>query len=464
MVYVPHSKRDFKKMLKACGVDSVDELFSSIPDALVQKAPSKLPEPMSEADVLELARDLADENFPLTCYTSFLGAGLYNHFIPSVVNALLSRGEFLTAYTPYQAEASQGTLQAVYEYQSMIAELTGMDVSNASSYDGGTACADALVMIKEKVGKKRDRILVSEGLHPEYREVMATYNFGLEMQIETFPLKDGLTDYDAIDAAIGDDTAGCFMQYPNCLGLIEDFGRLEKLNEKLHANQAVSVAVCNPIALAILKPPGHLGFDVAVGEGQPLGLPIGFGGPLLGYFATKQEYIRKLPGRLVGRTVDVNGDEGFVLNLQAREQHIRRERATSNICTNEALCALAAAMYMTYWGREGLPLLAKEITGRAHLLAKRISEIGAVELYYPGKPFFNEIVVKVDADLDCVNDDLLDMDYLSGFPLADWFPDSELHDCMLLAVTENLHPEDIKAFCKELEETALDSPMWGDED
>ncbi len=452
MVYVPHSERDFEKMLKACGVNSVDELFSSIPDALKQKAPSELPEPMSEADVLELARDLADENFPLTSHPSFLGAGLYNHFIPSVLKTLLSRGEFLTAYTPYQAEASQGTLQAVYEYQSMIAELTGMDVSNASSYDGGTACADALVMIKEKVGKKRNRILVSEGLNPEYIEVMATYNFGLEMQLKTVPMKDGLTDYDAIDAAIGDETAGCFIQYPNCLGLIEDFGRLEKLNEKLHANQAVSVAVCNPIALAILKPPGHLGFDVAVGEGQPLGLPIGFGGPLLGYFATKQEYIRKLPGRLVGRTVDVNGNEGFVLNLQAREQHIRRERATSNICTNEALCALAAAMYMTYWGREGLPLLAKEIAGRARLLADRISEIDGVELYYPGKPFFNEIVVRIDADTFTVNDHLLGSDFIGGLPLVNWFPGIGLDDCMLLAVTESVSTDYIEAFREELEE------------
>lgn len=462
MVYVPHSERDFKKMLKVCQVNSVDELFSSIPDSLKQKAPSVLPEPVSEADVLQLARELADENYPLTCYPSFLGAGLYNHFIPSVLKTLLSRGEFLTAYTPYQAEASQGTLQAVYEYQSMIAELTGMDVSNASSYDGGTACADALVMIKEKVGKKRNRVLISEGLHPEYREVIATYNFGLEMQLQTVSLKDGLTDYDAIDAAIDDETAGCFIQYPNCLGLIEDFGSIEKLNKKLHANQAVSVAVCNPIALAILKPPGHLGFDVAVGEGQPLGLPVGFGGPLLGYFATREEFIRKLPGRLVGRTLDVNGDEGFVLNLQAREQHIRRERATSNICTNQALCALAAAMYLTYWGRDGLPLLAKEIAGRARLLAERICEIDGVEMCYPGKPFFNEIAVRIDADILAVNDQMLDFDFIGGFPLINWFPDSGMKNCMLLAVTESMSPENIEVFREELEEIIDDISKGAD--
>jgi glycine dehydrogenase subunit 1 len=451
MVYVPHSSDDYKKMLKTCGLKSVDDLFSTIPDLLKQKAPTDLPEPLSEAEVLELAEELAYENYPVTVYPSFLGAGLYNHNIPSVLKALLSRGEFLTAYTPYQAEASQGTLQAAYEYQTMIAELTGMDVSNASSYDGGTACADALVMIKEKVGKKRDKVLVSEGLHPEYREVMATYNFGLEMDIEIVPLKDGLTNYDAIESKIDESTAGCFIQYPNCLGLIEDLSRLEKINDRLREKDAVSVAVCNPISLAILKPPGHIGFDVAVGEGQPLGLPIGFGGPLLGYFATKAEHIRKLPGRLIGRTVDVNGNEGFVLNLQAREQHIRRERATSNICTNQALCALGAAMYMTYWGKEGLPLLAKEIAGRARMLADRISEIDGVDLVFPKNTFFNEVVVKMDADILAVNDELLESGFIGGFPLVNWFPGSELKNCMLLSVTENTSDDLIEIFCGELE-------------
>ena len=449
MVYVPHSETDIEKMLKACGLKSIDELFITIPDSVKQIGPSDLQEPLSEAEVLEFATGLSNENLTISDISSFLGAGLYDHFIPSVVKNITSRGEFLTAYTPYQAEASQGTLQAIYEYQSMISELTGMDVSNASSYDGGTACADALTLIKEQLGTKRTKVLVSKGLHPEYREVMATYNFGLEMDIEEIPLKDGLTDYDAVEAKISPEIAGLFIQYPNCLGLIEDLARLEKINEKLHEAGAIAVSVNHPIALGIIKPPGHIGFDVAVGEGQPLGIPVGFGGPLLGFFTAKEALIRKLPGRLVGRTIDVNGDEGFVLNLQAREQHIRREKATSNICTNQAMSALTACVYLTYFGKRGFPLLAKEIAGRARILADRLSEIKGIELLFPEIPFFNEIVVKIDRDPDELNAILIDLGFLGGFHLGKWF--DEYKGCMMLSVTERSNPDDMEDFCEDLE-------------
>lgn len=449
MVYIPHSDADIEKMLKACGLKSIDELFDTIPDELKQREPSNLQEPLTEDEVIDLATGLASENLPLSDIPSFIGAGLYDHFIPSVVKNITSRNEFLTSYTPYQAEASQGTLQAIYEYQSMISELTGMDVSNASSYDGGTACADALVLIHALLGRKRRKVLVSDGLHPEYREVMATYNFGLEMEIEAVPLKDGLTDYDALEKKISEDIAGCFIQYPNCLGVIEDLPRIEKLNRKLHSVGAVSVAVNNPIALGILKPPGHIGFDIAVGEGQPLGIPVGFGGPLLGFFTAKRELIWKLPGRLIGRTIDESGNEGFVLNLQAREQHIRRERATSNICTNQAMTALAACVYMAYWGKKGFPLLAKEIAGRARILADRLAEVKGLQLLFPGKAFFNEIAVKIDGDPNDINMHLIDSGFVGGFPLGKWF--DEYGDCMLLSVTERNSPDDMEDFCEDLE-------------
>jgi len=449
MDYVPHSEQDIKNMLKACGLKGVDELFSTIPAKIRQKGPSELPKPLCEEEALRYMIDASAENVISTEFPSFLGAGLYSHFIPSVIGNLLARSEFLTSYTPYQAEASQGVLQAIYEYQSMMAELTAMDVSNASSYDGATACADALVLLKESFGDKRKRVLVSAGLHPEYREVMSTYNFGLEMSIEEIPLKNGLTNYEALEEAIGKDVAGYFIQYPNCLGLIEDIPRLEKLNGKMHSAGGLAVAVNYPLALSILKPPGAIGFDIAVGEGQSLGLPLNFGGPLLGYFTVKRELIRKLPGRLVGRTLDVDGNEGFVLNLQAREQHIRREHATSNICTNEAMCALAAGMYLTYWGKVGFQVLGRLILARANYLAQRITDVEGAELKFPGIPFFNEIVVRLDRDPALLIDELFDLEYIAGLPLGGWF--RELDDCMLLAVTESTEPDDMDSFCDDLE-------------
>ncbi|MGQ9516008.1 MAG: aminomethyl-transferring glycine dehydrogenase subunit GcvPA, partial [Anaerolineae bacterium] len=356
MVYVPNTDKDRAKMLAVIGVESVDDLFYDVPKEL-RYPQIDLPEPVSEMEILRELQEMSEANVNLLHTPSFLGAGAYFHFIPSVVDAIISRSEFYTAYTPYQPEVSQGTLQAIFEYQTMICMLTGMDVANASHYDGGTATAEAVIMAVA-VGKgKRRRIVVSPRLHPEYVQVVRTYVQG--MNIEVVGDENPHASLEEIAGLIDSNTAGVIVQVPDFLGTIEDYGTLQALADKAHQAGALFIVAAYPIALGLLKPPAEYGADIVLGEGQSLGNPLSFGGPYLGFFACKEEYVRRMAGRLVGQTVDTQGRRGFVLTLSTREQHIRREKATSNICSNQGLNALAAAVYMSALGKQGLRKVAE---------------------------------------------------------------------------------------------------------
>jgi len=423
MPFIPHTERDISEMLKEIGVGSIDDLFRSIPEEIRIRDLDDLPEPGSEQQVLADIYSLSEQNLPLTGETSFLGGGPMRMYRPAVVSEIMGRAEFITSYTPYQAEISQGLLQSIYEYQTMVSGLLGMDVANASSYDAGTAAADALVVVRDNFRGKRMKVLVSEGLHPEVREVMKTYNYGLGMEWVDIPLlENGRTDTVDLLAKIDGDVAGVFIQYPNRYGVLEDLtdSGLPEVLAKVRENKTVSVAVTNVIACAAIKPPGDVGFDIAVAEGQPLGLPSSFGGPYLGIFSVRGDFIRKIPGRLSGRTVDVEGRPGYVLTLQAREQHIRRERATSNICSNQALCAVAATVYLAYYGKIGLPNVARKIMGLTQYAKKGISEKTKFDLLHPGIPNFNEFAIRCPVPAFEVNDLLKEEGIIGGLPLERW--------------------------------------------
>jgi glycine dehydrogenase subunit 1 len=377
----------------------------------------------------------------------FLGAGAYQHYIPAVVDSLIQRGEFLTAYTPYQPEVSQGTLQAIFEYQSMIAALTGMDVSNASHYDGATATAEAVVMAYHNFRGKRTRVVVSRAIHPHYREVIRTYTQG-------YPGFELVGDNNSSDSMAGpnmlipyidSNTALVMVQYPDFFGRIYDYTALA---EAAHAAGALFCVSVNPIALGLLKPPSEFGADIVTGEGQPLGIPLSFGGPYLGILATRKEYVRKLAGRLVGETVDADGKRAYVLTLTAREQHIRREKATSNICTNQGLMALASTIYMSLLGKHGLRQVAELCYQKAHYAADRIAQIPGFRVC-SGAPFFHEFVVCCPKPVSEINEFLIDNDILGGYDLGQEYPDLQNH--MLLAVTELITKEDIDTLCQALE-------------
>jgi len=430
--YVPHTDADLNAMLKAIGAGSVEELFTDIPDS-VRNPVIELPPPLSEMEVLRELRHMSESNADLDHYACFLGAGAYNHFVPSVVDAVVSRGEFYTAYTPYQPEISQGTLQAIYEYQSMVCALTGMEVANASHYDGATALAEAALMSFEVGRRQKRKVIVAPDVHPEYRQVLRTYLRGTELLLtgDEEP-RAGLHD---LAGLIDGDTACVLVQNPNFFGgLLATDGDSEvgRLSAAVHQAGGLLVVAVDPISLGLFRPPGEYGADLVVGEGQPLGNQVSFGGPHLGLFACGDKYKRKMPGRLAGATVDTRGRRGFVLTLAAREQHIRREKATSNICTNQALCALAASVYLTVMGRRGLRQVAELCYHKAHYTAGQIDKLLGFEVL--SKQFFKEFVVHCPQPPGEINSHLLERGIIGGYDLGPDYP--HLTDCMLLCVTE----------------------------
>jgi glycine dehydrogenase subunit 1 len=430
-------------MLKVIGVKSVEDLFASIPDAVKVKGELKLPPPMSEMALLDHIEKIARQNNGVNEYISFLGAGAYNHFIPSLVDSISSRGEFLTSYTPYQAEASQGTLQVIFEYQTMIAELCAMDISQASLYDGATALAEA-VSLAHAESKKRRVILVSEGLHPEWLQTLSSYCTNLDVEIKQVPLDGGVTSHSVLKEMLNEEVFCLAFQSPNFFGCVEDGPALATM---AHGAGAILIAAVNPISLGVLKPPGEYGADIAIGEGQSLGMPLSFGGPYLGFLAARGDFVRKMPGRIAGITNDVDGKRGFVLTYQTREQHIRREKATSNICTNQALCALRATVFLALLGKNGLPYLADLCMQKAHYAAEKITSLKGFSLRFK-KPFFNEFAVTCPIPAAEVNAKLLRHDILGGFDCARLFPGEK--NTLLVAVTERNTKENIDFFVEEL--------------
>jgi glycine dehydrogenase subunit 1 len=457
MSYVPHSEADRQAMLAAVGVDSVEELFCDVPEG--HRYPAfDLPEPLSEMEVLAELRYLSERNADLDHYLCFLGAGAYNHFVPSVVDHVISRSEFYTAYTPYQPEISQGTLQTIFEYQSMICALTGMDVANASHYDGATALAEGVVLAFNAHRGKRKKAVLSPGIHPEYREVARTYTQGLGMEVVG---DDPANDLGALQALIDEETCCVAVQNPDFFGRLHTPAQMQALADAAHAAKALFVVAADPISLGLFKPPGEYGADVVLGEGQPLGNGLNFGGPYLGYFACRERHMRKMSGRLVGQTVDNRGQRGFVMTLVAREQHIRRERATSNICTNQALNALAAGVYMAAMGKRGLTQAAELCYHKAHYAAARIAELPGFELVDDG-PFFKEFAVRCPVPVQLLNDELLEWGIVGGFDLGRVAPHREGQ--MLLCVTEMNAKEEIDYLVEALGEIAEEWKEEGDDD
>ena len=446
MTYVPHSDADRKAMMDAVGVQSVDDLFAVVPEA-VRYPPLKMPRPLSEAEVLRELQTMSERNADLGHNLCFLGAGAYNHFVPSVVDHVISRSEFFTAYTPYQPELSQGTLQTIFEYQSMMCALTGMDVVNASHYDGATAAAEAVIMALSVTRGKRHKAIVSPFLHPEYRETIRTYTQGMNMEI----VGDESTanDLEALKGLIDNRTACVIVQNPDFLGRMESPAALSELAEAAHAAGALFVVSANPIPLGLLVPPGEYGADIVIGEGQSLGNELNFGGPYLGYFGCLKKYVRKMAGRLSGETVDVDGKRGFVLTLSTREQHIRREKATSNICTNEALCALAAGVHLVTLGKCGLKQVAELCYHKAHYATDRIDELDGFSVNRD-KPFFNEFMVECPVEPVELNKRLLEKGIIGGYALGQAYPD--LVGQILVCVTELNTREDIDCLVEALRE------------
>ncbi len=437
MTYTPNTPADRAAMLEAIGVASVDELFRDIPN---QVPGLDLPPALSEMEAVRLMRELAAQNADLSRYACFLGAGAYRHYIPSTVAHVIGRSEFYTAYTPYQPEVSQGTLQTIYEYQSLIAELTGMDAANASMYEGASAVGEAVIMATA-ITKRRKAVLAAT-LHPHYREVARTYAEGPALRIvEVGPdlgrSFDGRLPIARVRESLDGETAALVVQQPNFLGSIED---LRALADAAHAVGALLVVAVNPIALGLLETPGAAGADIVVGEGQPLGIPLAYGGPWLGIFAARGQYVRQMPGRIVGMTNDLDGRRGFVLTLQTREQHIRRERATSNICTNVALCALASTVYLSTVGKEGLRKVANLSVQKAHYAAERIGGLPGYEVANRA-PFFDEFVVRCPAPVDQIQASLAEQHILAGFALGRAYP--RLSDALLLCCTEMNTREEI---------------------
>jgi glycine dehydrogenase subunit 1 len=430
-------------MLKAIGIDSIEKLVADIPPGL--RHDLNLPHPMSELELLKELRGTAGLNADLDEYASYLGAGAYEHFIPSAVSHIVGRSEFYTAYTPYQPEASQGTLQAIYEYQSLICQLTGMDVANASLYDGASGVAEAALLALNAL-EGRSEVLVSEAVHPEYRQVLKTYLANRRVVIREISCADGLTDLKALKGKISDKTACVIVQNPNFFGSVEEMTAFETV---VHASGALFIAVVNPISLGILKSPGEYNADVAVGEGQPLGNPVSFGGPYLGFLAVKDQYKRKMPGRIVGVTQDKNGRTGYVLTLQAREQHIRREKATSNICSNEALNALTACVYLSLLGKSGMREAAALNLAKSHYLHEKIAAIPGCKPAFKG-PFFNEFVVDLPVPLKKITRYLVKNKVIGGLALGKYY--TSMKNSLLICVTETKSREDLDRYAELLAE------------
>lgn len=450
-MYIPHTDAEREAMLRTIGVKSLDELFQDVP-AEYRFPKLDLPPALTEMEAVAQLQELAGANENTRDLVCFLGAGAYNHFIPAAVDSLLRRGEFFTAYTPYQPEVSQGTLQAIFEYQSLVANLTGMDVSNASHYDGATAAAEAAVLAYHHFRGKRGKIVLSPSLNPMFRATVRTYMDGYEdlaITGDEASVDPFLTPEDLIPL-VDQNTSMVAVQYPDFFGRVFDYTALAKA---VHEAGALLVVAINPTALGMLKAPGEFGADIVVGEGQPLGIPMSFGGPYLGLFATKNDFIRKIAGRLVGETVDAQGRRGYVLTLTAREQHIRREKATSNICTNQGLIALASAVYMSLLGKHGLRKVAELCYHKAHYAASRINQIEGYSLC-ANAPFFHEFVVCCPKPVSEINAHLLDHGILGGYDLSKDYP--ELSNHMLLAVTEMNSKEEIDMLCDVLAEVNHD--------
>ena len=444
MPYIPHTAKDIAKILKAVGAGSVEELFSQLPAASRLKGPLAIPDGLSEQELLGHLKSLSSKNSTIEEYSSFLGAGAYNHYIPSIVDAVISRSEFYTSYTPYQPEPSQGTLQAIFEYQTLVCQLTGMDVANASLYDGATAVAEACLMAKRITG--REGIVLANALHPEYRETVATYLTGTGDHLSEvlYCAETGTTLPEAIDAACTDKTACVVIQHPNFFGSLED---IEAIAEVVHRKKALLVvAVTEAVSFGLLKALGESGCDIAVGENQSFGNSLSYGGPYLGFMATKTEFVRQMPGRLIGQTVDREGRRAFCLTFATREQHIRRERATSNICTNHGLCALAASVHMVSLGSGGLRKLAELNLSKAEYLKKKLKEAG-VEVAFTS-PSFNEFTVKVKGGAEAALKKLLDKKIIGGLALNRHYP--ELGEYLLIAATEMNSKEEMDSLAAAL--------------
>jgi len=449
-MFLPHTESERQEMLALIGKKNLEDLFHDIPEK--HRFPKfELPEVLTELEALQEVRSLAEANNTCDELICFLGAGAYHHYIPAAVDLILKRGDFFTAYTPYQPEISQGTLQAIFEFQSLIANLTGMEVSNASHYDGATAVAEACLAAYHHFKGKRGKIIVSPNLHPHYQQTIKTYLHSINhSRIQQFNLEEPWGSYINLLSSLDEDTALVVVQYPDLFGHLIDF---TELGNAVHKNGSLLCVVVNPIALGLIKPPSEFGADFVVGEGQPLGIPLNYGGPYLGFFATKKEFIRKISGRIVGETVDTNGNRGYVLTLTAREQHIRRERATSNICTNQGLMALAATIYLSLLGKSGLRQVAEICYQRAHYAANQIDQVKGYRVRREN-PFFHEFVIKCPCKVSVINQFLLENEILGGLDLSEYF--TELSDHMLVVVTEMISKEEIDLFVELLSEVKYD--------
>ncbi len=440
MNYIPHTETETKEMLKVIGASSVDDLFKHIPKPLRPKS-FNIPQGKSEFEVIEYLKALSRKN--AVALTGFVGAGFYDHYIPQAVDALAGRSEFYTAYTPYQPECSQGWLQAIYEYQTVICELTGLDVSNASLYDGGTALYEAAMMAVRLTGRKK--IIVDSGVNLIYRTMLYTYTSNLSIEFVETPVVHGQSCREDIYKFLDDKTAAVIVQNPNFFGAVDDFS---DITERVHAKGALTIASVYPVSLGMLKSPQEMGFDIATGEGQSIGIPLSFGGPYLGFIAVKKEHMRQMPGRIVGATVDSDNRRGFVLTLQAREQHIRRERSTSNICSNEALCSLRALIYTALLGKRGLQELARLNYQKAEFAKATLDKVSGVKVKR-SSPTFNEFTVLLPKNADEVVFKMVDKGFACGFPLGRFY--KGMDNYLLVAVTEKRTKEEILHFANSLE-------------
>ncbi|MDZ7814742.1 MAG: aminomethyl-transferring glycine dehydrogenase subunit GcvPA [Planctomycetota bacterium] len=442
MTYTSHTDAERREMLETIGLEKIEDLFADIPKKMRASA-LELDGPLSETEVRREFARIADGNCDMTC-SLFLGAGSYHHFIPAALSHLVMRSEFYTAYTPYQAEASQGMLQSIYEYQSMMCELTGMDVSNASMYDGATALYEAAIMAM-RCARKRTRIIVDECINPLYRNVLATYAGNLDLELVHVPAKDGHTDVEAIAATLDDKTAAVLVSNPNFFGVVQDFSELAG---KVHEYKALLVMSVNPVALGALKTPGEMGADIVTGEAQPFRSPMFFGGPYIGFMTTREKYVRKMPGRIISETVDEDGERGFVMTLQTREQHIRREKATSNICTNQGLLSLTVAVYLSLIGRDGFTALAEQNISKAAYAKKALTKVEGVSLKWKS-PAFNEFVLSLPQDAEKVIENLTaEEKIVGGLPLKRYY--EGMDNDVLVCVTEMNTREQIDEYAAAL--------------
>lgn len=429
MTYIPNTDANRQEMMNAIGIESIEELLTVIPREVRLQTELNLPAALSELELHDKMDEMASRNRSADRMVSFVGGGMYDHFVPSAISHLAGRSEFLTSYTPYQPEVSQGTLQGIYEFQTMICELTGLDVANASMYDGASATAEAALLAR--AATKRNRVLLAGSLHPHYGETVYTYAHGPGIKVETLPCPEGTIDPEQLASVISEDTACVIVQHPNFFGCLESIRALEGV---VHAVGALLVMVVDPISLGIIESPGSYGADIAVGEGQAMGNQVSYGGPALGFFAAKDQFVRRMPGRIAGKTIDSENRSGYVLTLQAREQHIRRAKATSNICTSQQLNALMATIYLSLIGKEGLKEVAQLCLQKSHYAARKIAELKNYKLVFD-KPFFKEFVVQAPTCPGDIITKLSEEQLLAGIDLQR-FPSMDLEDGLLIAVTE----------------------------